>query len=267
MTDLSQEWKAWINLNLSRGCNAVDMARQMQRDGGFSNPLPLIRFYPADLAHSLAPKFESNQITLNGHTARLGLYLKNPLVCVLNDFLKPAEVAALVAAAESRLEQNRVVDPESGQQVEHTARTSHGTFFTRSVNEIVQTIENRVALLTGQSVEQFEGVQVMRYTQGQEYKAHHDYFNPKEPGAQKHLARGGQRILTALMYLSNPESGGATTFPDLGLSVVPQLGTLCLFANVRPDGIEEPLSLHAAEPVQQGVKWISTIWIRQGAYS
>jgi len=49
-----------------------------------------------------------------------------------------------------------------------------------------------------------------RYQIGQEYKAHHDYFDEQ---TAKRLGSPGNRIATALMYLSDVEEGGETYFP------------------------------------------------------
>lgn len=54
-----------------------------------------------------------------------------------------------------------------------------------------------------------EDIQVLRYEYGQKYDAHFDYFSDKV-----NIARGGHRMATVLMYLSNVEKGGETVFPS-----------------------------------------------------
>lgn len=54
-----------------------------------------------------------------------------------------------------------------------------------------------------------EDIQVLRYEHGQKYDPHFDYFHDKV-----NIARGGHRIATVLMYLSNVTKGGETVFPD-----------------------------------------------------
>ena len=54
-----------------------------------------------------------------------------------------------------------------------------------------------------------EDIQVLRYEHGQKYDAHYDYFADKV-----NIARGGHRIATVLMYLSDVTRGGETVFPS-----------------------------------------------------
>lgn len=62
-------------------------------------------------------------------------------------------------------------------------------------------------------LENGEDIQVLRYEPGQKYDPHHDYFVDKV-----NLARGGHRIATILMYLSDVEKGGETVFPSAEVS-------------------------------------------------
>lgn len=52
-------------------------------------------------------------------------------------------------------------------------------------------------------------MQILRYGQGEKYEPHFDYIRGRQASA-----RGGHRIATVLMYLSNVKMGGETVFPD-----------------------------------------------------
>ena len=54
-------------------------------------------------------------------------------------------------------------------------------------------------------------MQVLRYEVGQKYEAHMDAFSDAFNQDDK---KGGQRVATVLMYLSDVESGGETVFPE-----------------------------------------------------
>ncbi len=79
-----------------------------------------------------------------------------------------------------------------------------------------------------------EGLQILRYRPGAEYKPHNDYFDPAHSGTARILERGGQRVATLVMYLNTPDGGGATTFPDVGLEVAPVRGNAVFFSYDRP---------------------------------
>jgi 2OG-Fe(II) oxygenase superfamily len=52
-----------------------------------------------------------------------------------------------------------------------------------------------------------EDTQIVRYQQGQQYTAHHDFSYPQGPGKHK------VRAINLCMYLNNVKAGGQTSFP------------------------------------------------------
>lgn len=50
-------------------------------------------------------------------------------------------------------------------------------FFRKGENAVVRSIEERIAKLTHLPVSHGEGMQVLRYVNGQEYRPHHDFFS------------------------------------------------------------------------------------------
>lgn len=68
-------------------------------------------------------------------------------------------------------------------------------------------------LLSLYHVENGEDIQVLRYEHGQKYDPHYDYFTDKV-----NIARGGHRIATVLMYLTDVVKGGETVFPAAEVS-------------------------------------------------
>ena len=140
-------------------------------------------------------------------------------------------------------------------------RTSSGTFFARGQTPEVARIEARIARLLNWPIENGEGLQVLHYRPGAEYKPHYDYFDPDEPGTPTILKRGGQRLATLVMYLSEPARGGGTTFPDAGLEVAPVRGNAVFFNYDRPH--PSTRTLHGGAPVIEGDKWVATKWLRE----
>ena len=188
----------------------------------------------------------------------------HPRVVVFGGVLADDECDALVAMGRERLRPSPVLDMETGVDAVHASRTSDGMFFRRGENALCERIERRLAALVDWPLENGEGLQLLRYGPGAEYRPHYDYFDPARPGAAKTLARGGQRVASVVMYLNTPERGGATTFPDARFEVAAVKGNAVFFAYDRPHPMTG--SLHAGAPVVAGEKWVATKWLRVGRY-
>ncbi len=141
-------------------------------------------------------------------------------------------------------------------------RTSDGMFFQRGENaRWCSPLKSALPRLLQWPIENGEGLQVLHYRPGAEYKPHYDYFDPHEPGTPTIVKRGGQRVGTLVMYLNTPEKGGGTTFPDVLLEVAPQRGNAVFFSYERPHPSTQ--TLHGGAPVIAGEKWIATKWLRE----
>lgn len=185
----------------------------------------------------------------------------NPRVIVFGDLLSDEECHGLIALAKPRLARSLTVATKTGGEEVNEDRTSNGMFFQRGENELVQRIEARIARLVNWPEENGEGLQVLHYRPGAEYKPHYDYFDPAEPGTPAIVERGGQRVATLVMYLAEPEQGGGTTFPDVNLEVAPKRGHAVFFSYERPHPTTR--TLHGGAPVLAGEKWIATKWLRE----
>ena len=184
-----------------------------------------------------------------------------PRIVVLGGLLSDGECDALIAAARPRLKRSLTVATQTGGEEVNADRTSQGMFFERGESELVRRIEARIARLIHWPLENGEGLQVLRYVPGTEYKPHYDYFDPAQPGTPTILKRGGQRVGTVVMYLSEPEKGGGTSFPDVFLEVAPKRGNAVFFSYERPH--PSTRTLHGGAPVIAGEKWIATKWLRE----
>ncbi|WP_309682857.1 2OG-Fe(II) oxygenase [Polaromonas sp.] len=185
----------------------------------------------------------------------------DPELIVFGNLLSAAECEALMEAARPRLARSLTVDTRTGGEERNRDRTSQGMFFTRSENAVVQRVEARIARLLRWPVQNGEGLQVLRYATGAQYKPHYDYFDPAEPGSEAILQRGGQRVATVIICLQAAARGGATVFPDLGLQVAPQRGQAVFFSYAQAHPASR--SLHGGEPVRAGEKWVATKWLRE----
>ncbi len=191
-----------------------------------------------------------------------------PRISTISHFLSDEECDYLITLARPGLERSTVVD-ESGSMhsVLDDRRTSEGMFLANNEKDpILQRIEARIADLTQIPQENGEQLQILHYGVGGEFQPHYDYFYSDTAGGKANLERGGQRVVTVIMYLNTPEAGGETIFPEAHKSVTPMKGSAVMFHNCLPSGVEDPLTLHGGAPVKAGEKWIANKWMRKGTF-
>lgn len=210
------------------------------------------------------PDHRGSQVWAHDKWVQVLLEVARPRIAVLGDFLSQAECSELIALALPRLSRSQTVARTTGGGEINEARTSQGMFMARGESELCMNIEARISALLGWPAENGEGIQVLRYPPGAQYRSHYDYFDPEQPGTSAILRRGGQRVATLLMYLNTPESGGATLFPDVSLSVHARAGLAVFFSYPLPHPFTQ--TLHGGAPVLAGEKWVATKWLRQGAF-
>lgn len=228
----------------------------------FARAVELLRFVATLDAGAAAQVRLLEGMAITSHGAPISVPKVEPLsrqprIGVLRGLFSPAECAHLAAVARPLLTPSIVVDPSSGSTKQHSIRTSDGAVLGPIQQDlVVEALNRRLAAATGTRVEQGEPLNVLRYTRGQQYRLHHDCL----PGERN------QRVITAVVYLSDDYSGGATCFPGPGIEFRGRVGDAIVFANTHPDGAVDEASRHAGMPVQSGEKWVCTRWIRSAAF-
>jgi prolyl 4-hydroxylase len=168
----------------------------------------------------------------------------------------------LIDLGKDHLERSGVVGKDKTEIIE--ARSSYGTALHR---EQTVDIDKRIAAVTHFPVENGEHLYLLRYGDKQEYKPHYDWFaSDLGPEWKEMVERTGQRYATMIIYLSEVEKGGETSFPKINLKIKPNRGDALLFYDMTPMGEVDDMSLHGGEVVEQGEKWIVTKWIHQKKY-
>ena len=66
-----------------------------------------------------------------------------------------------------------------------------------------------------------------------------------------------------MIYLNEPEDGGATRFKTIGKTIQPEAGKLITWNNLLPDGRPNPATLHQGMKVRRGTKYVLTKWFRE----
>jgi prolyl 4-hydroxylase len=226
------------------------------RAAGLPAPVPVPE---ADLRDS------PSTLRAGGRDVKILLQMRNPRVIVFGGLLSDGECDELIALAKPKLARSETVVNSTGGSEVNAARTSEGMFFERGENPLVQRIEARIAELVNWPLENGEGLQILHYQPGAEYKPHHDYFDPAHSGTPTILKRGGQRVGTLVMYLNTPAKGGGTTFPDVHLEIGPVKGNGVFFSYDRAHPVTR--TLHGGAPVAEGEKWVATKWLREGRFT
>ncbi len=271
---ISPELREWVVTQLAAG-HSIPSLRASMRDAGWhadaaDAALAEVEAQAAGLAtipvartSMPGPDLSNAPLYIDAGDRRVQVLqtLRHPRVVVFGDLLSDDECEGLIQTARQRLARSLTVETQTGGEALNVDRTSDGMFFERGENPIVARLEQRIALLLRWPLEFGEGLQVLRYSPGAQYRPHYDYFDPAEPGTPTILRRGGQRVATLVMYLQEPGLGGATTFPDVGLEVAPKRGTGVFFSYERPDPATQ--TLHGGAPVLAGEKWVATKWLRE----
>ncbi|MEH7442976.1 2OG-Fe(II) oxygenase [Bacillus sp. JJ1122] len=194
-----------------------------------------------------------NKIMTEDREINIIARLHEPLIVVLGNVLSHEECDELIRMSKDRLHRSKLAD---GLEVDEL-RTSSCMFFEEGENDFVARIEKRVSQIMNIPVEHGEGLQILNYQIGQEYKAHYDFFT------SKNKVVNNPRISTLVMYLNDVEEGGETYFPKLNFSVSPQKGMAVYFEYFYDDQTLNDLTLHGGAPVIVGDKWAATQWMRR----
>lgn len=128
---------------------------------------------------------------------------------------------------------------------------------------VVQSLRALFARVSGIDERFAEPPQGQRYAVGQEFKNHTDYFEPGGVDFQKFCNVAGQRTWTFMVYLNEPEAGGATRFKVANKTFHPDAGRLVCWNNMRTNGTPNPATLHHGMKVRKGLKYVITQWYRE----
>ena len=177
---------------------------------------------------------------------------------LVRGFLDPQTCTAMIARIDARRRPSEIAD-DLGIANFRTSETCD----LDSSDPAVAEVEQRIADLLGLPLVCGEPLQGQRYAPGQEFRPHTDTFNPGGYDFLVHTERGGQRSWTAMIYLNQPEDGGATRFKTIGKTIQPETGKLLAWNNLLADGTPNPATLHQGMKVRRGTKYVLTKWFRQ----
>jgi prolyl 4-hydroxylase len=177
---------------------------------------------------------------------------------IVRRFLDPAACAALIERIDATRRPSEIAD-DIGDVAFRTSETCDLDWR----DPVVGDVDRKIGALLGLDLRSSEPLQGQRYAPGQEFKPHTDTFEPGGYDYYVHTADTGQRTWTAMIYLNEPEDGGATRFKTIGKTVQPETGKLLAWNNLLPDGRPNPATLHQGMKVRRGTKYVLTKWFRE----
>jgi prolyl 4-hydroxylase len=217
--------------------------------GGAGGELPSVR-RRIDMRSAVAPRRMENLSTA-------------PRIRVVRGFLSAGECRWLIESGRHRLKPAMVYDKFADNTVRVGARTNSSTSFRiLDIDLPLVLIHARMSNTIGLPGHWFEPAALLHYTPGQQFLPHYDFLDPNVPAYAADIARMGQRIATLLIYLNDDFEGGETAFPSIDLRFKGRTGDLLAFANLKPDGAPDELTLHAGLPPVRGEKWLLSQWVR-----
>jgi prolyl 4-hydroxylase len=250
-------------------------------------PIPVLSTPPAAPAEHSCPQ----------HAYTTQLISLNPLLILIHNFIPPSERADIIAAGTPLLIQSPVTGSGSGDSPSQ-ARTSHSAPLPPD-DKAVSCVLGRAASFLGTLLlpgrDEMGPAQMVRYTPGQKFDPHHDWF--KRPRITDEDAAVGRRrlynrvaTLFVVLQADNVTRGsGETWFPlikpieggggsgggggegevlwreheDGGLAFKPIPGNALFWVNLLPNGTGDARTLHAGLPVEGGIKVGMNIWPRR----
>jgi prolyl 4-hydroxylase len=177
---------------------------------------------------------------------------------LVRDFLSADECARLMELVDAGVKPSTLLSDHGNDRI----RTSY-TCKLPATEPVVAEVERRIADLLGLPLSHSETVQGQRYTAGQQFRMHNDYFAGGQPYSEAVAREGGQRTWTAMIFLNRPGSGGCTNFPRALVKIEPEPGALLTWNNNDRQGLSNPWSHHEGMVVEAGVKYVLTKWFRE----
>lgn len=181
---------------------------------------------------------------------------------ILQNFLTQDQCRAIINHSESKL-----IDSEVLGGKHKNVRDSQQHWIPKS-DPLAKPLFEKVSKMFNIPFENGEDLQVVRYRPGQFYKEHHDSCCDDNENCSDFIKKGGQRVLTVLIYLNNEFEEGNTYFKNLDLKLKAATGDAIVFYPLAKGTNKcHPYALHSGMPVTSGTKWIANLWFREKKFN
>ncbi|KAG8157333.1 hypothetical protein KVR01_012717 [Diaporthe batatas] len=260
--------------------------------------LPLCKI-PVPFITAMCPSVQEATFVCEPGAYRTQIVSLDPLLVYIHSFLRPAEIESLLDTAEPLFNPSTVT--KNGRRVGSDERTS-STAGLPLGDPAVQCVLSRASRFMGElmreGVDEMGPPQLVRYTAGQKFNIHHDWYDTPQ-WAYDGSNRKFNRVASFFAILQDNCTDGETYFPQVGppadmdgaagdgsrpphgprrwdrddpiwrehesggLAFRPIRGNALFWVNLHADGRGHEKTVHAGLPVGDGVKTAMNIWPRQ----
>ncbi|KAJ3938183.1 uncharacterized protein N0V96_011872 [Colletotrichum fioriniae] len=212
----------------------------------------------------------------------------DPLVIYIHNFLSEADITSLLEAGEPAFKPSYVV--KNGRTQGTPDRTSWSAGLPAddvAVQCVLARAEGFLGTMMAPGRDEIGPPQLVRYTKGQRFNVHHDWYDDFQPDARTGRRRKWNRVASFFAILEDECTGGETWFPkieavtpqhrrledaertvwrkhnDGGIAFKPVRGNAVFWVNLHENGTGDGRVVHAGLPVGNGLKTAMNIWPRR----
>ena len=186
-------------------------------------------------------------------------------------FIEPKVYPNIISADEAKYILDKSKDNFSDSLVmsgyESSIRKSKTCWLSKD-DPTIRKIIQRVCDIDNVSIDNAEDLQVVKYKPNGYYNEHHDSCCDDNATCKDFIKRGGNRVVTMVIYLNDGFEGGATKFIKLNKEIKPDKYSGILFYSMNKNKDKcHSLSMHAGLPITSGEKYIANVWIREKKFT
>jgi prolyl 4-hydroxylase len=209
----------------------------------------------ADVWRRLRESVDLNALRRTPNAKALAL---NPRMAMIEKFLSPGLCDALIAKAKDRL---LPINVPEGRESSADKAGYHRLGVSELSLEIALTLD-RVGEAISQPSRAAEPPIILRYAGDEDFPAHADFLDPRDPANAENIRREGQRVISFFVFLNDNYEGGETEFPRIEKRIKGKKGDALFWWNVKPDATPDADAVNGNCPVTSGEKWLLAQWIR-----
>ena len=191
------------------------------------------------------------------------VFSDNPSIYTIDKFITHEECEHMINISRDKIKPALVSGDKKG--IISKGKSGQNCWIKHDFDTITKRIAHKISKEVKLPLQNAESFQVIYYDKHQEYRQHFDgWLIDGSEKSRRNMKYGGQRLLTALVYLNNVEKGGGTRFTKLNIDVQAESGKILVFRNVHESSNRRhELSEHAGMPVLEGEKWAFNLWFRE----